>query len=50
VRGFVRYAIRETLALDTLEGLRRTFSVLDAKAGTIIVAKLNNYRLTPVGS
>jgi hypothetical protein len=29
VRGFVRYAIRETLTLDTLEDLRRTFSVAD---------------------
>jgi hypothetical protein len=40
VRGSVRYAVRETLALDTLEGLRRTFPILDAKAGAVVIAEI----------
>jgi hypothetical protein len=40
VRGLVRYAIRETFALDAFEGLRRTFPVLNADCRTIRIAKV----------
>ena len=40
VRGFTRYAVRETLALDTLEGPCRTFPILDAKARAVIIAEV----------
>lgn len=40
VRGFTRYAVRETLALNAFKGLRRTFPIVDAKARTIVVTEV----------
>jgi hypothetical protein len=40
VRGFVRYAVRETLALNAFKGLRRTFSILYAEAIAVVIAEI----------
>jgi hypothetical protein len=38
--------VRQALALDTLESLRRPFPIANAKAGTIVVAELKFRQVT----
>src|SRR6185437_9525294 len=40
VRAFVRQTIRETLALDAKKGLRRTFPIVYAELGAVVVAEI----------